>query len=96
MSLVWGRSKEEITVTTSHDVGFERGDSLTLSGLVNHFDMCGKVFVVKRAKGTQCLIGPAGWWDYVMHYAKKFGGWVRWHYYGVVDTLRERIRCLFS
>lgn len=95
MSLTWG--KDETTITTSAPAGLQRGDSITFSGLAcNDAGMNGKVFVVRRAKGTQYLVSPAGWLDYVKHYAKKFGNWVQWHYYGVVDALCERVRCLFS
>lgn len=96
MSLTWGRGKEEMTITTSgmsSDM-LQRGDRIAISGMVNA--VSNGVFVVRRAKGNRYICEPAGWWDYTMHYAKKLGDWVRWHYYGVIDTLRERIRCLFT
>src|SRR5579863_2085272 len=88
--LVWGGGKkEEMSITTTMSPNmFNRGDRIQMSGFVNDTKANG-LFVVRRAKGTQYLIEPAGWWDYVTHYASKFGQWVRSHYYGVIDTVGD-------
>lgn len=69
----------ETTITLSHDTGLQRGDFVTLSGLVNNPFLNGKPLVVRRAKGTMCLVEPAGWWDYVTYYAKMFWNEAQWN-----------------
>jgi|SRR5208337_2236781 len=95
MSLTWGDGKSEETVITTTMIPglFERGDKIEVSGLV-YTDSNG-LFVVRRAKGTQCFIEPAGWRDYVTHYAKKFWNEAQWKFWGAVNSLedtRKRLR----
>ena len=87
--LVWGGGKKEetsITTTMSPNL-FGRGDKIQLCGFVNGQN--NGLFVVRRAKGTQYLIEPAGWWDYVTHYATKFWNAVQWKFWGVVNDLED-------
>ncbi len=85
--LLWG-DKQDTTITTSMQANmFHRGEVVELNGFTNGSN--NGLFVVRRAMGTQYIMEPADLWDYMTHYASKFGQWVRWHYYGVVDAVGD-------
>ncbi|MBZ5660033.1 MAG: hypothetical protein LAO08_06460 [Acidobacteriia bacterium] len=91
-----------LTVTTSMNLNgwFKRGDQIVISGMVAVRqnipgfatsvlgDMNGQ-YVVERVKGNQLLVQPATFWDHVRHYAIRFAQWVRWHWYGMIDTVGD-------
>jgi hypothetical protein len=86
--LCWGGDKKETTITTAMQPNlFRRGDRIQVSGFINNPN--NGLFVVRRAKGAQYIMAPAGWWDYVTHYATKFWNEVRWHFWGMVDSLED-------
>jgi hypothetical protein len=86
--LCWGGGKKEMAITTAMQPNlFKRGDKVQVSGFANSQNNC--LFVVRRAKGTQYLMGPASRWNYVTHYAMKFSNWVQWKYWGVVNFLED-------
>ena len=87
MSITWSTKKQETTITLSHDAKFRRGDFIKTSGFVNGQN--NGVFVVRRVKDTYCIVEPAGWWDYVVYYAKKFCGRVQWEFWGVICDLED-------
>jgi len=85
--LCWGGNSKEMSIIVAMQPNlFQRGDKIRVSGFVNSNN---GLFTVRRAMGTSYLMQPASWWDYVTHYAAKFGNWVRWKYWGVVNTLED-------
>jgi len=89
--LCWGRDEETTITTTMQPDLFRRGDRIQITGLVRMVNAPSPngLFVVRRAKGTQYLIAPAGWWDYLTHYATKFGNEVQWKFWGAVNNLED-------
>jgi hypothetical protein len=85
--LCWGSSKEtSITVAMQPNL-FQRGDKVRVSGFVSGQN--NGLFVVRRARGTSYIMQPADLWDYVTHYASKFWNEVKWHFWGMVDSLED-------
>jgi len=78
---------KETTITLLHSAGLQRGDFVETSGFVNGQN--NGVFIVRRVNSLRYLVEPAGRWDYVMHYVKKFRNEVQWKFWGVVNDLED-------